>query len=212
MRTLPAALTAAALFTITASAQEWEIAAQAGFGIYRNATIKSQAGTAKAGFASGALFSVLGGHNMYRYVGGEARYIYAADDLRIADGSTVKLGGQSHTFDYSFLFHATPSEAAVRPFVSVGAGGKWFRATGPETAFQPLSNIAVLTRTTEWKAEVSFGGGVKVRAGKHGTFRVDFRDYASPFPSKVIAPRPPTGRVNGWLHDFVFMVGAGVAF
>ena len=100
----------------------------------------------------------------------------------------------------------------MRPFLAAGAGGKLFRGTGTEPVFQPLSNIAVLTHTQEIEPEVSFGGGVKVRVGPKGHLQAGRWDYASPFPRKnVIAPRPPTGSVSGWLHDFVVMVGFSLA-
>jgi hypothetical protein len=40
--------------------------------------------------------------------------------------------------------------------------------------------------------------------------RLDFRDYATPFPDKLLAS--PTARTGGWMHDFVLMVGVSGLF
>jgi hypothetical protein len=220
-RTLLTLLAGAALLSSTAAAQDWansrpegqfEVAVQAGYGFYRNVTASSSAGTAKAGFASGALFSAVGTDNMYNHLGGEIRYIYSQSDLKLSGSQTVKFGGESHTFDYNFLLYGTGNDAPVRPFVAGGAGMKLFRGTGTESALQPLSNIAILTKTHQVEPEVNVGVGIKFKVGKHGLFRVDARDYMSPIPKDVIAPAPPSGKMSGWLHDFVAMVGFGARF
>ena len=58
---IPALITAALMVASTApGAENWEFAGEAGYGFYRNVTAKSSAGTAKAGFGPGALFSAVG--------------------------------------------------------------------------------------------------------------------------------------------------------
>jgi hypothetical protein len=188
------------------------VAAEAGYGFYRNVTASSSAGSAKAGFAPGPVFSFVGTDNMYNHLGGEIRYIYSLSDLKLSGGQTVKFGGESHTFDYNFLLYGTSNDAPVRPFLAGGAGMKLYRGTGTESAFQPLSNIAILTKTHQVEPEVNIGVGIKFKVGKHGLFRVDLRDYMSPFPKDVIAPAAPSGKIGGWLHDFVGMVGFGARF
>ena len=102
-------------------------------------------------------------------MGGEARYTYQSDDLRVSSGAVkAKASAQSNAFHYDVLIHATSKESSVRPFFAVGAGMKFYRGTGAEPAFQPLSNLVVLTHTNEAQPLISVGGGVKFqcRAGR----------------------------------------------
>ncbi len=192
-------------------AQTWEVGAAGGYSFYRNVGVSSRAGSAKAGFGNGAAFSAVGTHNVRDHWGGEFRYLYGANDPKLYDGVNARLSGDTQAFVYDFLVYGAGKEAPMRPFLAAGAGGKLFRGTGPEIAFQPGSNIAVLSHTSEVKPVVSFGGGLKFAMGKWGIFRLDFRDHASPLPQKVIAPMPPTGRTSGWLHDFVVLAGFSLA-
>ena len=190
-------------------AQTWEIGAAGGYGLYRNVTASSSAGSAKAGFSSSPELSVVGTQNKWGYFGGEARYTYALGGPKI---DSVTMSGDSHAFTYEFLVYGNRKGAAVRPFLAAGAGAKLYRGTGTEQAFQPLSGIAVLTHTQDFLPLVSFGGGIKALAGKRALLRLDFRDHTTPFPTKVITPMPPTGKVSGWLHDFVLLAGVSVTF
>jgi len=99
----------------------------------------------------------------------------------------------------------------VRPFLAAGAGVKVYRGTGAEPAFQPLSNLVVLTHTTEAQALISVGGGVKFSVSKRALFRLDFRDYLTPLPSDLLAT-PRGSKVSGWMNDFVFLVGISTVF
>lgn len=188
-------------------AQTWEVGAAGGYSFYRNVDVSSRAGSARAGFGNGAAVSVVGTQNVGEHLGGEFRYVFGLNDAKLSDGASARLDGETHAFVYDFLVYASPREAPVRPFLAVGAGGKLFRGTGPEIAFQPGSNIAVLSHTQEVKPVISFGGGLKFALGRNAIFRLDFRDHTSPLPRKVIAPMPPTGRTSGWLHDLVALAG-----
>ena len=99
----------------------------------------------------------------------------------------------------------------MRPFVAGGGGIKFFRGTGKERAYQPLSNLALLTKTQEVKGLISVGGGVKAVVSDHVLLRVEFRDYITPFPKEVITPSPGA-KISGWLHDLVPMVGITFRF
>ncbi len=188
-------------------AQQWEIGGAAGFGLPREAGVSGPSIAGNAGFSNGVAFGAVAGNNMYGRLGGEARYTYRASDLKLtAAGQSVGLNGEAHAIHYDLLLHAAPAKAIVRPFLAGGAGVKLFRGTGTERSFQPLSEIAVLSRTSEAKPLVSVGGGVKIALSDHALVRFDLRDYASPFPEKLIAPRRGVN-LNGWLHDFVFLVG-----
>jgi hypothetical protein len=192
-------------------AQTWEIGAAAGYGRYKNAELTSGGTRLSAGIGSGIAFGGVAGHNMYEYVGGEARYTYRGGDLRLSNGTTVTLDAESHAIHYDLLIHGAPRRSPVRPFLAVGGGIKYFRGTGTEPLFQPLSEFAVLTRTTEVKPLISLGAGVKVSLSDSVLLRLDFRDYMTRVPTDLIAPRRGAS-VSGWLHDFVPMVGIGFQF
>jgi hypothetical protein len=153
----------------------------------------------------------VGTQNIREHLRGEFRYLLGMNDPKLYDGVSARLNGETHAFVYDFLVYGAGKEAPVRPFLAAGAGGKWFRGTGPEIAFQPGSNIAVLSHTSQWEPVISFGGGLKFAIGKWAIFRMDFRDHTSPLPRNVIAPMPPTGRTSGWLHDFVVLAGFSLA-
>ena len=168
--------------------------------------------TGSTGFSPGYAVGAVLGNQISRLVGGEVRYTYQADDLRVTSGSTVvKAKGRSQAVHYDILFHATSAESPIRPFLAAGAGVKLYQGTGVETAFQPLSNLVVLSHTTEAQPLVSVGGGVKFRVSRRALVRVDLRDYLSPLPTNLLAT-PGSSKMSGWMHDFVFLVGVSKVF
>jgi hypothetical protein len=194
------------------TAQQWEVGASGGYGIPRNVDVTGRTLSGEAGFERGWAAGALLGNQMNKWVGGEARYTFQKQDLRVSSGSVkATRSGQSHAIHYDVLVHALKREATVRPFVAAGAGVKWFRGRGEERRFQELSNLVVLTRTNEAQALVSVGGGVKVALSRHSLIRFDFRDYLTPIPTNLLAT-PPGSRLHGWLNDFVFLVGISAAF
>jgi hypothetical protein len=194
------------------SAQSWEVGASGGYGLYRNKSVTSGSLTGSAGFDSGFAAGALLGNQMNSYVGGEARYTFRKDDLKVSSGSTkATAGAQSHALHYDVLIHGAKKGSPVRPFLAAGAGVKWYRGTGAEPVFQPLSNLVVLTHTSEAQPLVSVGGGVKVSVSKRALFRLDFRDYTTPLPNNLLAT-PATAKIGGWVHDFVFLAGISSVF
>jgi len=109
------------------------------------------------------------------------------------------------------LIHAAPTESKVRPFFAAGAGVKVYRGTGAEPAFQPLSSLVVLTHATEAQPLLSIGGGLKIPFSHRALLRLDFRDYATPVPTDLLATRSNV-KLSGWMHDFVFLVGISTVF
>jgi len=192
--------------------QSWEFGGSAGYGLYHNASVTSASASGTAGFSNGVAFGALLGNQMSRWVGGEARYTYRMDDLEVSSGSTkAKASAQSHALHYDVLIHLADKESPVRPFVAVGAGVKLYRGTGAEPAFQPLSSLVVLSHTTEAQPLVSVGGGLKFSVARHTLLRLDFRDYATPTPTSLLAS-PPPGKIGGWVHDLVFLMGISTVF
>lgn len=192
--------------------QQWEVGGSAGYGIYRDVNVTGPAASGTAGFTSGVAFGAVLGNEISHRIAGEIRYTYRADDLKVSSGSAeAKASAQSHAIHYDFLIHATSRESVVRPFLAAGAGVKIFRGTGAEPSYQPLSNLLVLTHTTQPEPLISAGGGVKVSVSRHALVRFEFRDYATPLPDKLLAA-PPGAKIRGWMHDFVFLAGVSTVF
>jgi hypothetical protein len=198
--------------SFAAMAQHWEVGGAGGVGIYRNASVTNATGSAVAGFATQAAGGIVIGENLYRHLGGEFRYTYGAGDLKLeSGGQEATMGGRSHAIHYDFLVHTTPTGSKFRPFLAAGAGVKVYQGTGKESAFQPLSRFALLTKTDQTEPLMSFGGGVKFLVAKHAVIRVDLRDYITPTPDRLFTPAAGA-RLKGWLHDFVPLVGVSYVF
>jgi hypothetical protein len=192
--------------------QHWEVGADGGYGVFRDASVTAGTASGSAGFSPGIAVGALLGNQINRLVGGEIRYTYRDDDLRVSSGSTeAKATAKSHALHYDVLIHATSKDSPVRPFLAIGAGVKLYRGTGAEPSFQPLSNLVVLSHTNEAQPLISAGGGVKIRVSPRALVRLDFRDYATPLPTSLLAT-PGNSKISGWMHDFVFLVGVSTTF
>lgn len=155
------------------------------------------------GFSGGFVL----GQNMSNRWGGEFRYLYFRNDLELSSGGQeASLGAQSHAVHYDVLYYLSDPDARVRPYVAGGGGVKHFQGTGTEDPFQPLSSLALLTKTGESKPMVDFGVGVKFRVGRRAVFRVEFRDYITGVPKEVIAAAPGA-KLDGVLHHWAPLFG-----
>jgi hypothetical protein len=193
-------------------AQSWSIGAAGGFGFYHQATIANAAGSATAGFGPRFSAGAVVGEDVADHFGGELRYTYRDGDSQLRfNGREANLDAAAHALHLDFLAYATGRHARLRPFLAGGAGIKRFTGTGRVDPAQPLQSFALLVHADEVKALVSFGGGVKAALGDHWQVRVDFRDYATPFPEHVIVPALGA-KVHGWLHDFVPLLGVDWTF
>lgn len=196
----------------TAFAQQWELGAGGGIGVSKNLTVTRGSQTAEAGFKPGAAFSAYAGQNMSDRFGGQFRYTFQFNDMKLSSGGTdVTFSALSHAVHYDLLFFGAGREAKVRPFLAGGGGVKYYRGTGKETVLQPLSQFAILTKTSETKGLITFGGGVKVRVGNRSFVTLEARDYLTPAPKLVLAP-VPGAKMDGWIHDFVPMVSLSFGF
>jgi hypothetical protein len=195
-----------------ALAQNWELGGGAGFAVARSNTVSFRGATGEAGLRRGYLATAYGAHHTYRHLSGELRYTYRPGSPEIAaQGRQAQMAGETHAVQYDFLLHARSKDSGIRPYLAFGGGVKVFRGTGAESAFQPLSEFILLTRTRETLPLLSLGGGASVRLTPHAVFRIDFRDQVTPFPSKVLQPSPGA-QLRGWLHDFVPVVSLGWTF
>ncbi|HOL71032.1 MAG TPA: hypothetical protein PLA43_00905 [Bryobacteraceae bacterium] len=198
-------------FASAAFAQTWEAGVLGGFGVYANRPkLTSPAGSAEAGLGDGPVAGAFLTQNLYRYVSGQIRYSWQRGDMSLSSGSRkATFSGDSHAIHYDWLIYALADEAKVRPFAAAGAGFKLYRGTGSETAVQPLQEVALLTRTSEWKPLVSLGAGVVWNATPWARLCIEFRDYMTPFPTRVIEPIEGGG---GWVHDLVPALSFGFRF
>jgi len=213
MRKVTFGFTLALLFAGIGAAQEWEVGGMASYGFYRNADATNPSGSASVGFSPGAAFGALVGYNSSATMGGEFRYAYEMNNLKISSGGTsASFNGAAHVLGYELILHRRArGESKVQPFLAVGGGMKLYRGTGSEQTYQPLENFALLTKTQQVEPMISFGGGLKFTLSQHVLLRAEVRDYISPFPQNIIAPVPPT-KIGGWLNDFVPMIGISYIF
>jgi len=200
-----------AAFALPASAQSFEVGVLGGGAFHLDRQVTGAA-TGKAGFKPGWSAGGVLTHNTPGRWGGEVRYQFQKTDLRASSGGqSVSFGGQSHLAHYDVLLYSNTREDAVRPFVAFGAGIKGYRGTGVEQAFQPLSNVALLSKVQQWQPMVSFGAGIKWRVGNRLMMRAEVRDYVTPFPKDVIVPSLGN-KIGGWLHDITPLFGISYLF
>ena len=193
----------------SASAQkELEIGALGLISDYRAVTVTGSGGSSgKVGPGLGFSGGFVLGQNMSNRWGGEFRYLYFRNDLELSSaGQEASLGAQSHAIHYDVLYYLSDPDARVRPYVAGGGGVKYYQGTGSEDPFQPLSQLALLTKTSEAKPMGDFGVGVKFRLGRRAVFRVEIRDYITGVPQNVIAASPGA-KVDGILHQWAPLFG-----
>src|SRR5713226_2081511 len=125
-RTSPLLLVMLLSAASTALAQRgYEVGALALATTYRDASVKSGPAIGAIGFQPGSSFGALVGQNMSDHFGGEIRYLYARNDLKVSSGGTeAKFSGHSHVIGYDLLVFAAGRHSHVRPFVAGGGGLK----------------------------------------------------------------------------------------
>jgi hypothetical protein len=195
-----------------AMAQKWELGAGVGGSTYLSHDVKNGGATAQAGLETNVAASVWLDENSQGRWGGEARYDYERGDLKLISGNTkAAFGAESHAMHYDFLVQSGGRESRARIFVAGGGGVKIYRGTGAEQPFQPLSQFALLTKTTDLRPLVSVGAGVKWQISHAVQIRLEVHDYVTPFPKEVITPNLNSS-VSGWLHNLVPMGGISYTF
>jgi hypothetical protein len=193
-------------------AQQWEVGVLGGGSFYLNNSVNGSRGSGNAGFKPGVTAGAWIGHNSSGRLGGEIRYQFQRNDMKVSSGgSSYNFGGLAHSVQYDLLIHTRPGDEVVRPFFAIGGGIKSYRGIGTETAYQPLSNVAILSRTFQWMPMLSVGGGVKWAVGARTEFRVEVRDFVTPFPKDVILPSPGN-KVSGWVHSLTPLFGVSYLF
>jgi opacity protein-like surface antigen len=200
------------LFAGAALAQQYEIGATAGYGVYRDGTVYSTSGTAEAGirnrFAAGIFLS----DEFSKYVSAEFDYLYHdGHPFLQSPGVKSDIQGNSDALTVGLLFHFKPREHRWRPFLAGGAGAKDYVIAGPAPFPQAIPQIASLTTNDVWKVAFSAGGGVKYSLIPHMLLRAEFRDYITTFPRHEIVPAPHN-TARGIFEQFTPLVGVSYSF
>lgn len=190
-------------------AQKWEFGGGAGGGFFTSQDVSGSGGSAAAKLATGLAGSAWLVNNGTGRWGGEIRYDYQMGDLQLnSGGQSASFGAYTQAIHYDLLWYGAPNGSRIRPYAAVGAGIKVYEGTGTQVVYQPLSNVALLTKAQDLTPLASVGGGVKVQLAPRVSLRFELHDYLTPFPKKVITPNVGE-KVSGmgWLQDFVPMVG-----
>lgn len=192
-----------------ARGQSYEVGFGGSWSVHRGVGVAALQASGTVGFAPGVGGGVWLMQHRQGRISGEIRYWYQRQPLRLTVGTNqVSFAGYAQAVHYDLLFHLGRAPASTRAYVLIGAGGKGYYGTGREVPDQPYQNLALLTRTSEWKGLAVFGGGVRGRLGEHVSLRLEVVDQLSPFPTKVIAPAPGA-RIGGWMHTLVPVLGFG---
>jgi len=200
------------LFAGAAFGQQYEIGADIGYGIYRNGSIYSAAGTAEAGILNRFAAGIILGDDFSNYVSGEFGYLYHdGHPFLRANGVRTDIQGQSDALTTELLFHFKPREHRWRPFLAGGIGAKQYVIAGPEPFPQPVPQIATLTANDVWKMAFTVGGGVKYRLIPQMLLRAEFRDYLTTFPRQQIVPAPHN-TARGIFEQFTPLFGVSYTF
>jgi hypothetical protein len=212
MRTLGLSILLLTAAAATGRAQQWEVGGLGGGAFLSNVAVAGPVGSATAGFQSGASFGAFFGHNAYSHLGGELRYAYLQNNLKLSSGGTsVSFAGMAHVVHYDLILRTTRKNSPVQFFAAIGGGMKVFRGTGKEAAYQPLSQFGYFTKTQALKPMASVGGGVKFYLSRSVCLRTEIRDYITAFPKELIAPAPGA-KFGSILHDLVPMAGLSYEF
>jgi len=204
---------AAALAAAPAAlAQNWEFGGGVGGSFYPANTVTNGSDTASVKTKTNVAGSLWLDNNIDNHWGGEVRLDYSRGDLQLSSGGTeATFASEAYAMHYDFQWHVTPVGSKVRPFVEAGAGVKYYRGIGTEVELQPLSQFALLTKTTQLKLMLSGGGGVKFQITPKLGFRVEVHDYLTPFPKDVVQPNTGS-KIGGWMQDIVAMAGISYLF
>jgi opacity protein-like surface antigen len=179
------------LFSTAAFAQQYEIGAGIGYGIYRNGTIFSDNGSAQAGIRNRFAAGIILGDDFSDYVAAQFRYLYHdGHPFLQAPGVKGDIQGQSDALTTELLFHFKKRGQRWRPYLAGGIGAKEYIVAGPEPFPQPIPQIASLTTNDVWKVVFTAGGGIKYRLIPHMLLRAEFLDYMTTFPRGQIVPAP----------------------
>ena len=200
------------IFAVAAFAQQHEIGADLGYGIYKGGSIISGVGTAKASIRNRFAAGITLGEEFNDYFAGEFRYLFHDGHPYLqAPGVNTDIQGQSHTLTLDLLIHFKRRDRRLRPFLAGGVGGKDYVIAGPEPFPQPIPQIASLTTNDVWKVVFDVGGGATYVFRQNVLLRMDFKDYLTTFPRQQTVPAPHN-TARGVFHQFTVLFGVSYTF
>jgi opacity protein-like surface antigen len=200
------------LGAVTLFAQERQIGADIGYGLYRNGSIYSSEGSAEAGIRNRFAAGIDLGYEFSNYVGGRFSYLYHdGHPFLQTPAAKVDIQGQSHALTVELLFYFKTRKHRWRPFVAGGTGAKGYVVAGPEPFPQPIPQIATLTTNDVWKLTFTVGGGVTYRLLPHMLLGAEFRDFLTTFPRQQIVPAPHN-TARGIFEQFTPLFGVSYTF
>jgi hypothetical protein len=170
--------------------QGWEFGVAAGYGFYRGGSVFAPGGKVQAGVRNRFAVSAFVAENR-EWIAGSLR---------------TNIQGQSHAFHYDLVAYLRAPSGRIRPFLAAGLGAKLYEITGPENPEAPLQAVARLRSRDQFTFLASGGGGVKLGLRRGLSLRVDFRDYMTPFPKRLVEPAP-RATPRGIFHQFTPLVG-----
>ena len=187
-------------FGCCAFAQQWEVGGIGGVGFLDTVHVSTTtAGSATAGFATGAVAGAFFGQNLNAHWSGEIRYEFFATSPKLSgDGSSASFSGVAHAVHYDLIYHTDRKHSPVQFFAAVGGGMKIFDGTGAPEAYQPLQQFGYFTQTHQVKPMLSVGGGLIYKLSDRLYLRTEIRDFISAFPTNVLTPplEPPGQQVT----------------
>lgn len=196
----------------TAFAQQYEIGATIGYGIYNNGTIFSPSESVQAGIRNRFAAGIFLADEFSTYVSAEFNYLYHdGHPFLKGPGVNTDIQGNSDVLTVGLLFHFKPREHRWRPFLAGSAGAKEYVIAGPAPFPQPIPEIASLTTNDVWKVVFSPGAGIKFRLIPHMVLRGEFRDYLTTFPRQQIVPAPHN-TARGIFQQFTPLFGVSYTF
>lgn len=199
-------------FAASAFAQQYEVGADAGYGVYRGGSIYSSGESAEAGIRNRFAAGIFLDDNFAEYVSAEFDYLYHDGHPYLqAPGVKSDIQGNSDALTIDLLFHFRPRDSRFRPFLAGGAGAKEYVIAGPAPFPQPIPQIASLTTNDVWKTVFTVGGGIKFLLRPHMMLRLEFRDYLTTFPRQEIVPAPHN-TARGIFEQFTPLFGVSYTF
>ena len=204
-------LAAAWLISTFCCADDWELGGAGGFGFYHYANISAPAGSAGVALGSRLTLAGVAGKDFPHHLGGEFRFTYQDGDAELISGrQRTTRDGYSEGTHVDLLVYPSQRASHLKPFLSLGTGFKYYKATAPAAGL-PLANFSALNVASQAEPLITLGGGIKYAFRRHWLLRLDFRDYTTPYPGNLIT-LAPGAKLNGWVHSFVFLVGVSHAF
>src|SRR5688572_2765102 len=157
-------------------------------------------------FADGPLFGVRFNQDFSKYVGVEEWLGYGINNLKLkpfppSPIGFVGAGVRNYQIGVGPLFHFTPRQSKVRPFLMVGVGATWYSPTSEANdQFRSPAygqRYGVQDIDMRYGPAGIYGGGLKINASRRVGFRFDVRGMLTQTPHFNL---PSDGRGPGTLY------------